>query len=124
MEMTEYQKKLVFIDLCGRLPYHPFVKVWEKDGCTESGELDLGENYENVLRKFLHGDIVKIKPYLFPQSEISNLIGAKEFTALSGYQLIDWYNANHIDYRGLLKMRLAYKRRKIIIKKNKKHKLK
>ena len=110
-QMTEQQKQLVFIDLCGRLPYHPLVKIWEKDGYTESGELDLLENYENVLRKFLHGEI-KIKPYLFPQSEISNLIGAKEFTALSGYQLIDWYNANHIDYRDLIPMGLAYKRRK------------
>jgi hypothetical protein len=42
-------------------------------------------------------------------SEISNLISAKEFTQLSDIDRIDWYNANHIDYRGLLKKGLAIK---------------
>jgi hypothetical protein len=40
-------------------------------------------------------------------SSISSLISAKEWSSLSGIDLIDWDNANHIDYRGLIEKGLA-----------------
>lgn len=48
-----------------------------------------------------------LKPYLLPKNKINSLITAKELSMLSGYELIDWYNANHIDYRGLIEKGLA-----------------
>lgn len=108
--MTQENKELLLKDLCARLPSHVRVKIWLKDGTTEEGVLDLEHNYGDVLRDaFYYNKIIDIKPYLRPMSEISNLISAKEFTQLSGIELIDWYNANYIDYRGFISKGLAIK---------------
>lgn len=108
--MTKENKKLVFKDLAARIPYHVRVKIWLKDGLTEEGPLDLQHNYEDVLRAaFYSKKIVNIKPYLRPISRVSELISAKEWSSLGSIDLIDWYNANHIDYRGLIEKGLALK---------------
>ena len=106
--MSQNNKQLVFVDLCARLPYHVKCKIWLKDGTTEEGFLDLEHNYANVLLDaFYYNKIKDIKPYLRPMSSIAELITAKEWSSLGGIVLIDWYNANHIDYRGLIPMGLA-----------------
>lgn len=70
--MTQEEKEILFKDLCARLPYHTRVKVWLKDGTTEEGALDLEHNYGDVLRDaFYYDKIVKIKPYLFPLSSMT-----------------------------------------------------
>lgn len=70
--MTQENKELLLKDLCARLPYHIRVKVWLKDGTTEEGTLDLEHNYGDVLRDaFYYNKIVKIKPYLFPMSSMT-----------------------------------------------------
>ena len=62
-------KKLLFIDLCSRLPYHVRLKIWLKDGTTEEGFLDLEHNYADVLRDaFYYNKIIDIKSYLRPLS--------------------------------------------------------
>ena len=134
--MTPKDKELLFKDLCARLPYHTRVKVWLKDGTTEEGTLDLEHNYGDVLRDaFYYNEIVKIKSYLFPiwsmtdeQSHkfycrfVENEIDYNDFkkyyfdgcswnkvlTLISDCgDIIDWFNENHFDYRGLIEKGLA-----------------
>lgn len=105
----------MFKDLCSRLPYHVKVKVWLKDGTTEEGVLDLEHNYGDVLRDaFYYNEIVDIKPYLRPMSSMTEeefdkyeeLEWAGDFENLS-LPLLDWFNAHHFDYRGLIEKGLA-----------------
>ena len=119
--MTREQKDLLFKDLSARLPYHVKVKVWLKDGTTEEGFLDLEHNYADVLRNaFYYNKIKDIKPYLRPMSSMNkeelreyNYLYAErennnEWDDIEQYSdLIDWFNAHHFDYRGLIEKGLA-----------------
>ena len=116
--MTQKEKDLLFKDLCARLPYHVRVKVWLEDGTTEEGPLDLEHNYGDVMQDaFYFGKIKDIKPYLFPLSsmteeqkrEYHELIGGMFGTsALINFEVLtDFFNKNHLDYRGLIPMGLA-----------------
>ena len=136
MIMTQEDKELLLKDICSRLPYHIRVKVWLKDGTTEDGALDLEHNYGDVLKDaFYYNEIVKIKPYLFPMSSmtdeqcykfycgfVENEIDYNDFkkyyfdscswdkvlTLISDCSdIIDWFNENHFDYRGLIEKGLA-----------------
>jgi len=125
-------KELVFKDLSARLPHHVRVKIWLKDGTSEEGFLDLEHNYGDVLRDafFYHNKIKDIKPYLRPMSSMTEeekreynlLIGSqKPFDSdFSAYPIeykfvyehdvanyVDWLNAHHFDYRGLIEKCLA-----------------
>lgn len=104
--MAKEEKLLLFKDLSARLPYHVRVKVWLKDGTTEEGALDLEHNYGDVLRDaFYYKEIVDIKPYLRPMSSMTEE-ERKEYwdiTSVSNHcAAIDWLNAHHFDYRGLI----------------------
>ena len=114
--MTQEDKELLLKDLCARLAYHTRVKVWLKDGTTEEGPLDLEHNYGDVLRDaFYYNEIVKIKPYLFPMSSMTEE-QKKEYNLLRNivdnelydiWESIDYLNAHHFDYRGLIEKGLA-----------------
>ena len=115
--MTQEDKELLLKDLCARLPYYPRVKVWLKDGTTEEGALDLEHNYGDVLRDaFYYNKIVKIKPYLFPFSSMTEE-QKKEYQYIterwmydSSYSIsdsTDWLNKNHFDFRCLIPKGLA-----------------
>ena len=113
--MTQENKELLLKDLCTRLPYHPRVKVWLKDGTTEEGTLDLEHNYGDVLRDtFYYNKIVKIKSYLRPMSSMTEeeklmyeglMIGTDNISYM--LDIIDWLTAHHFDYRGLIEKSLA-----------------
>lgn len=120
--MTQEDKQLLFQDLCARLPYHIKVKVWLKYGTTEEGFLDLEHNYADVLRDaFYYDEIKDIKPYLRPMSSMTNeekneylntfkksIIGTDEEDGrVWTVDSIDWLNAHHFDYRGLIERGLA-----------------
>lgn len=130
--MTQENKDLLLKDLCARLPYHVKVKVWLKDGTTEEGFLDLEHNYKNVLLDtFYYNKIKDIKPYLRPMSSMTDkeLVSFLEIRGMnlnsdelktfrqgetaivsilpSYSRHIDWLNANHFDYRGLIPKDLA-----------------
>lgn len=128
--MTQKDKKLLLKDLCARLPYGVkgnfqnsddrllcSVKIYYHHLVTASGN-------EGMV---MTGDI---KPYLFPLSSMTE--GQYEkFIIISGwdgdyediksgkfscvgyigldyiYDTLDWLNANHFDYRGLIEKNLA-----------------
>ncbi len=111
--MTKEDKELLFKDLCARLPYHVRVKVWLKDGTTEEGFLDLEHNYADVFRDaFYYNDIKDIKPYLRPMSSMTE---EEEYEYRNvvvcpinrQWDVVDWLNAHHYDFRGLIEKGLA-----------------
>lgn len=126
--MAQKNKELLFKDLCARLPYHTRVKVWLKDGTTEEGALDLEHNYGDVLRDaFYYNKIVKIKPYLFPLSSMTEEQHNEFFSYYHDIEMAEvkasgdylkaayigddakysWLNKNHFDWRGLIEKGLA-----------------
>lgn len=114
--MTPEEKKLLLVDLCGRLPYGVMVNI--------NGKIDVLTsvcNDDGYYFNFLEPDnsegysIENIKPYLFPLSSMTEEQKKEEYDIckeyIIGYEsnLIDFYNRNHIDYRvpGLIPMGLA-----------------
>lgn len=94
--MTQEEKELSFKDLCGRLPYHVYVKVWLKNGTTEEGFLDLEHNYADVLRDaFYYNKIKDIKPYLRPMSSMSE----EEFAKLKEYSGLKYSQLDLASYQ-------------------------
>jgi hypothetical protein len=119
------ERKLVFKDICGRLPYIVHVQLEDN---KYSDPLDT-----NHLQHFMGYTI--FKPYLFPLSSMTeeqkydfycrfiendcdfddfkkfyldNSMWHKLLTSLDDIEaIIDWFHKNHFDYRGLIPMGLA-----------------
>ena len=112
--ITQEEKQLLLVDLCARLPYHVRVKVWLKDGTTEEGFYDFEHNYEDVMKDFFFYDKLNdLKPYLRPMSSMTEeeKIDYQAFFNYDGVEYpeeyIDWLNAHHFDYRGLIEKGLV-----------------
>lgn len=131
MQMTQEDKQLLLKDLCARVPYVTFVYVdgYETgelvfcDGCEDDeeepnihtlvscncyGECDLDDN--------LLETVYNIKPYLRSISSMTeeekedfgvSFTSEGLVTLADTVECIDWLNAHHFDYRGLIKMGLA-----------------
>lgn len=135
--MTQEQKQLLLIDLCGRLPYGVKCQVQE-DEFTYIGTLckleidnangNLLDFAESVSGLEWQVYLSEVKPYLFPLSSMTeeqkndcpinettlNIInsnigcyGIIEIPWRLSFLFIDWCNKNHFDYRGLIPMDLA-----------------
>ena len=115
--MTQEDKKLLLQDLCARLPYGVIIQV--KDWTDLDAELKLGH-----INRLQIND-VELKPYLFPLSSMTEEQG-KEYNILRNFvptyhheigdivedaydnwRSIDYLNAHHFDYRGLIEKGLA-----------------
>ena len=113
--MTQEHKDLLLKDLCARLPYG--VKV--QDSYYNSFEpaliwlLDLNAQKVRLFADEGYQSIEYIKPYLFPLSSMTEEQKREEYKLMnsnfytSTVELPDFYNKNHIDYRGLIPMGLA-----------------
>ncbi len=127
--MKQEEKEILLKDLCARLPYNTKIQLTEysvtgKKLPSEIKILDycmLGkvQAYCNGFRKD------EIKPYLFPLSSMTeeqrkelkglyfDYISDEIFNDIEFVyhydcmHLIDWFNKNHFDYRGLIPMGLA-----------------
>lgn len=119
--MTQEEKQLLLVDLCARLPYDVCVHIIYKTGEPCYGKLTLKD-----IQWFIDSKIENIKPYLRPMSsmteeEMSELrqwgclcmtpddyvedVGV--YGAIHSIPVIDWLNAHHFDYRGLIDKGLA-----------------
>jgi hypothetical protein len=110
--MTQEQKDLLLKDICARLPYE--IKA-DKYTIRIDGEFVPIANIEIVTAK----DILArnecpgytIKPYLFPLSSMTEEQRLEYYGtfSLSGdiSGSVDFYNKNHLDWRGLIPMGLA-----------------
>ena len=126
--MTQEYKKLLLRDLCARLPYNVIV-----DYSYNASDLRKG----NYVKHAKHGskciltcDLLDvfmsprqnekgeyIKPYLFPMSSMTEeqskvyhelINGMFGTSALINFEVLtDFFNANHLDYRGLIRKGLA-----------------
>lgn len=98
--MTKEDKELLLKDICARLPYGIFVK----------------ENRESlnhiptIYTFYYHPYIDNCKPYLRPMSSMTEEekeeLRILKWTKLE-HHTVDWLNACHFDYRGLIPMGLA-----------------
>ena len=114
-------KELLLKDLCARLPYG--VKLQLYNGELDNDILNSIDAEEYII---INGkdDIETVKPYLFPLSsmteeqkeemvnkgiayyQVFDGIG-RRFFFKEGYELYDWLNKNHFDYRNLINKNLA-----------------
>ena len=130
--MTQEDKKLLLKDLCARLPYKTLISI-DGDGnryrLEEICHAIIGiDTYKTTVENC---NIEQVKPYLFPLSSMTeeqqeefdriyaddmqvvannlkNRLDGKPYERnLGHYRHIDWLNANHFDYRGLISKGLA-----------------
>jgi hypothetical protein len=111
--MKQEDKDLLLKDLCARLTY----------GIKVNNEIQGDFKIYGICENFVFGrnevchidfDIEKIKPYLFPLSSMDKKQTHKFLSTCNGYceynwteETFDWFNKNHIDYRGLIEKGLA-----------------
>ena len=117
--MTEEEKSLLLKDLCARLPYGVKIQSWYGEIITS----DLNTfpfSMEEMDKEDMWDQLSGFKPYLRPMSsmngaEVLEYISLKESIDASDgmsyffetYESIDWLNAHHFDYRGLIEKKLA-----------------
>ena len=117
--MTESERRLLLKDLCARQFYGTKVLgPWEKDGPCELSAIDLARNKQVRIFEDWYS-IDDVKPYLRPMSSMTEE-ESKEFATLqtdfysdgwlypiAAANMVNWLNANHFDYYGLIPMGLA-----------------
>ena len=122
--MTQEERELLLKDLCARLHYG--VKVATINPAVEFGVIS-GISIENKISvRTKHADIVfdceEIKPYLRSMSSMTeeeekeytsidnrSYSCPKDYAHIPAQERIDWLNAHHFDYRGLISKGLAIK---------------
>ena len=112
--MTEEDKQLLFKDLSARLPYGVMVLV--------KGEKYFNETNEPYIVTLSFGtylfddEDITLVPYLRSMSSMTEeekeeyelLIDCSDYTYFkTSDKVIDWLNAHHFDYRGLIEKGLA-----------------
>lgn len=117
--MKQDDKELLLKDLCSRLPYGVKCEVikYRIDGemvfiRNSSSALEL--TVDNV-KELVTNNLYTIKPYLLPLSsmteeqsiEYGKLCERYCSASIYSMEIIDWFNKNHFDYRGLIPMGLA-----------------
>jgi hypothetical protein len=130
--MTQEEKDLLLKVLCEQLPYGVTAEILykdimlipdgsESDSDFESDIVDLTIKDHDAIMDFANEDwLYKIKPYLRPMESMTEE-EKKEYELLANHcivtsigfihfeiqELIDWLNAHHFDYRGLIPKGLA-----------------
>lgn len=117
--MKQEDKDLLLKDLCARLPYGVKLHcISNTITCIGPYTLDtiILDRFCNKNTEYVPFD--EVKPYLFPfssmtieQKEEERSIKEESYYSFDAngniYTLQDFYNKNHIDYRGLIPMGLA-----------------
>ena len=120
--MTQEEKELLLQDLCARLPYgvkvtttNPAVKIGIISGISIKNKISVETKHANIVF-----DCTEVKPYLRPMSSMTEEeekeyinIDNRSYSCPMAYAhipasaRIDWFNAHHFDYRGLIEKGLA-----------------
>ena len=116
--MKKEDKELLFKDLCARLSYGTTVVYCQNENDWFEEEVDVG-----IISICINDEYV-VKPYLFPMSSLKEeqkeelvrkrlgyyqvFEGAgRIFFFEKGYEVYDWLNEHHFDYRDLIEKELA-----------------
>ena len=112
--MKPEDKELLLKDLCARLLYRVKIELsWWVMGEGTYINTALEPDHINQLLNDKDGDI-EIKPYLRPMSSMTDeeklmyeglMIGTDNISYM--LDVIDWLNAHHFDYRGLIEKSIA-----------------
>ena len=121
--MTQEEKQLLLKDLCARLPYgvNIYIKYYDLQGDGELASRDVKLTAGNICYCFDNGHWVDFKPYLRPMSSMTDKeifefiqisdsilrIGEKKLICILSFKQMDWLNAHHFDYHGLIEKGLA-----------------
>ena len=119
--MVQEDKELLLKDLCARLPYDTVCQVeFKSDGKYESKNMILSGIFKDEAYFTIENGSVysnDYKPYLFPLSSMTEeqskvyhelINGMFGTSALINFEVLtDFFNSNHLDYRGLIKRGLA-----------------
>ena len=106
--MTQKDRELLLKDLCARLPYGINCEYQGKVHGIVGFNLGKVTIYEHFQSEPKFPFIEEVKLYLFTLSSMTDRQKI-ELTCIidSDYAQIDWYNRNHLDYRGLIPKGLA-----------------
>ena len=125
--MTQKEKELLLVDLCGRLPYMPKIKITYQQQCikgTDEGRVSC-DFIEKIVNDLRNGVITDMQIYLRPLSSMTDeereeyrkfsYYGAAgmrdndftEMVAVPSFEKMDYLNSHHFDYRGLIEKGLA-----------------
>jgi hypothetical protein len=114
--MTQEQKDLLLKDLSSRLPYGVKVK-YENEIFDVEYVCPMYEEVKLDIPETWTVGVSEVKPYLFPMSSMTEEQKKEYALVMSGNNLSyshllgmsaeDWFNKNHLDYRGLIPMGLA-----------------
>lgn len=111
--MTQENKDQLLKDLCARLPYGVKARVYNQWRDEAQDETITIENLHRLIETF---SIENIKPYLFPQSNMTQEQMVEYYNTLfvddkgNKYLTVkstDWLYKNHIDIYGFISMGLA-----------------
>lgn len=113
--MTQEERELLLKDLCARLPYNVKVKHLLDTYPSDLLCIDAEKNVVYVNHYGSEGKykIECIRPYLRPMFSMTE-DEEKQFQDVNLYELpymvegLDWLNAHHFDYRGLINDGLAF----------------
>lgn len=132
--MTQEDKEILIQDLCGRLPYgvKAYIKKWSKldrkyyEGVYTVESIDtslntiIADSERSCVEVIVGYDDYEIKPYLLPMSSMTEeqkvIYGDLCYSIIQSLaknmqselnELINWLNAHHFDYRGLIEKGLA-----------------
>lgn len=109
--MTQDEKELLLKDLSARLPYKTLISInGERYRMEEIRNALIGIDTYKITIDGCDIEDWDIKPYLLPLSSMTkeqrkyirdnHVLGAT-------YELFDWLDKNHFDYRGLIEKGLA-----------------
>ena len=113
--MTQENKDLLLRDLCARLPYGVIGWYSWKNRKPYNRELT-GSLFDELKSSWDSTGDSQFLPYLRPMSSMTeeerkehNLHRLSKWNTYSEYcaNVIDWLNAHHFDYRGLIEKGLA-----------------
>ena len=111
-------KEVLFNELCSRLPYEVKCDIGDDKPYTlNSIEVDYVGGHLIRFKELKNSFIMEVylsevKPYLFPLSSMTpEQRTSYNFLSNSGHRsstgLIDFFNKNHLDYKGLIPKGLA-----------------
>ena len=116
--MTQEDKELLLKDLCTRLPYNVICQVeFKENGKYNSKVMLLSGIFTDEAYFTTKGGSIysnEYKPYLRPMSSMTEeeklmyeglMIGTDNISYM--LDVVDWLNAHHFDYRGLIDKSLA-----------------